>query len=332
LSEECLRSNAEARERNMTYGGKPKVGVRIIWAAWLLLFLGVDALGGDPPVTFADLDGSVIELKVLRQQRIARQGREFSHQFQSDWKIEIGPDDRILLTFTPTAYTPQGTRTGKSHYGYFKLEQPRQVTTSGGGEGVWLFEEGKLTFFRTFRGGALKLVVSLSPGTDGLACSVGETFMREEGVRGIVLESAIDGVPVTVLSAKQISGDCRHEATGGQRNTMKTAPVRYLLAAMVFSLPPGAAVAQSVPSQTGCFEIVAARSESHPSGSILLNRCSGQTWMLVQAYPSPAGGTAVYRWSAIASDATAEPRPSAGAPVATTSDKCFMFQGRRFCE
>jgi hypothetical protein len=183
--------------------------MRVIWAAWLLLVAGADAVAGDQAVTFPDLDGGVIVLRVLRQQRIVRQGREFSHQFQSDWKIEIGPEDRILLTFTPTAYTPQGTRTGKSNYGYFKLDQSRQVTTSGGGEGIWQFDQGKLTFFRTFRGGGLKLVVSLSGGTNGLACTVAETFMREEGVRGIVLESAIDGVPATVLSAKQISGDCR---------------------------------------------------------------------------------------------------------------------------
>jgi len=178
------------------------------WALPLLLLVATCCLAGET-VTFAELEGAVIEIKLLRQQRISREGREFSHQFQSDRKIEIGPGDRVLSWFTPTAYTPKGTRTGKTSYGFFMLEQPRNVTTSGSGYGVWLFADSKLTFLRTFHGGGLKMVVTFARGPGGLTCSADETFAREEGVPGIVLESAIDGVPATVLSAKQISGNCR---------------------------------------------------------------------------------------------------------------------------
>ena len=160
-------------------------------------------------VTFAELDGAVIEVTLLRQQRLAREGREFSARFQSDFRIEIGPGDSIHSTFSPTAYTPKGTRTGKVMSGRFTLERPQEVKSGGSGHGVWILDDGKLTFLRTFHGGGLKMVISFARAGAGLTCTASESLVREEGVRDIVLESTIDGVPTTILSAKQISGNCR---------------------------------------------------------------------------------------------------------------------------
>jgi hypothetical protein len=112
---------------------------------------------------------------------------------------------------------------------------------------------------------------------------------------------------------------------------MTTRHAQYLVAAALVALPAGAAFAQSSTSQTACFEVVASASETQPAGAILLNRCTGQTWILVRTYQPSARGNPVYRWSAIAGDA-ADPKPPPAAPVAATSDKCFIFQGRRFCE
>ena len=112
---------------------------------------------------------------------------------------------------------------------------------------------------------------------------------------------------------------------------MNSRYLRCLMVAVVISVPAGTAVAQNSQAQIGCFEIVPARTDAHPTAAILLNSCSGQTWILVRAYPSSARGNPTYRWSAIASD-TPEPKPPTGPPVATSSDKCFIFQGRRFCE
>ena len=80
-----------------------------------------------------------------------------------------------------------------------------------------------------------------------------------------------------------------------------------------------------------CFNVVAGPSEMQPAGAILVNRCSGQTWMLLRIYQPSARGNPSYRWSAIASEA-AEPKPQPAAPAAAAGDKCFTFQGRRFCE
>jgi hypothetical protein len=107
--------------------------------------------------------------------------------------------------------------------------------------------------------------------------------------------------------------------------------VRHLMAVALVALPAGDALAQGAASQAACFEVLAGPSEMQPAGAILLNRCSGETWILVRTYPSPARGTPAYRWSAIIAD-VADPKPPANSPAAATRDKCFTFQGRRFCE
>jgi hypothetical protein len=192
--------------------GGPIAVKRKQYSRWLFPWLFVPAAlspAWAQPMTLADLEGAVIDVRLLREQRISREGREFSNQFQSDFKLEIGPAGRIRSTFSPTAYTSKGTRTGKVMSGWFTLEQPREVKTSGSGHGVWIFDDGTLTYLRTFHGGGLKMVVTFARNTGEFTCRASESFLREEGVRGIVLESAIDGVPAIVLSAKPISGNCR---------------------------------------------------------------------------------------------------------------------------
>jgi hypothetical protein len=101
---------------------------------------------------------------------------------------------------------------------------------------------------------------------------------------------------------------------------------------LLLALSADGAFAQG--TQAACFEVFTGSSKTRFAGAILLNRCSGQTWILVRSYqPAPKGraGQPVYRWNAIASD-VAIPKPSTDAPVAAAGDKCFIFQGRRFCE
>jgi hypothetical protein len=95
--------------------------------------------------------------------------------------------------------------------------------------------------------------------------------------------------------------------------------------------PATGALAQEQPG--ACFDVIANANDSGPAGAILLNRCNGQTWLLVRTY-QPAGKGAppqfVYRWSALPAD-IGESRQTT-APPAARNDKCFAFQGRQFCE
>ncbi|MET0631482.1 MAG: hypothetical protein ABWY47_17660 [Xanthobacteraceae bacterium] len=114
-----------------------------------------------------------------------------------------------------------------------------------------------------------------------------------------------------------------------------TAPFRPTRLMIALALTGVFADAVSAQEQRGaCFDVLAGPAEMKPAGAILLNRCNGQTWILVRTYQAPAKGSPghfVYRWSALASDGI-EPRPRSGEPAAAAGDKCFTFQGRRFCE
>ena len=52
-------------------------------------------------------------------------------------------------------------------------------------------------------------MIAFTRDAGGLTCSATQTFVHEQGVRGIVLESGIDGVPAIILSTKPLSSSCR---------------------------------------------------------------------------------------------------------------------------
>jgi hypothetical protein len=161
------------------------------------------------PVKFAELDGSVIEASIVRDQIVRREGKTFPVRFQNDIKLVIGPNDRIQSSVTPTADTPRGRRVGRTLMGPFLLEKKQSLTSLGGGEGVFLFKEGVLTFIRTFKSGAIKRDIAFSRTPDGLSCAAEENFAREEGAGDLAMNSAIDDQSAIIVSSKQISSTCR---------------------------------------------------------------------------------------------------------------------------
>lgn len=99
-------------------------------------------------------------------------------------------------------------------------------------------------------------------------------------------------------------------------------------------LGPAAAIAEQAPPGPGgsaCYELIPAAANTLPGAPMLVNKCSGQTYVLTRV-PSrvKAAGHHVYWWRPIAlGDATeTKPRPAAAAPAGS---KCFAFDGRRFC-
>jgi hypothetical protein len=116
-----------------------------------------------------------------------------------------------------------------------------------------------------------------------------------------------------------------------------------ILAMFVVAFAPRAQ-AQSLPygAQSGCYNIVPAQAGAQPA--ILLDRCSGRTWQLLSRYRGGASAHRrthlVYVWSPIDRSerevARAEPparAPAAApAPAARGNSKCFVFNGRTFCE
>jgi hypothetical protein len=109
-----------------------------------------------------------------------------------------------------------------------------------------------------------------------------------------------------------------------------------LLAVLLIGFPVAIASAQPVDAQVLCFDIISPRDAARLDGSILLDRCTGQTWLLSRS--GKRGGMVGYRWTMLAAEGDlikkplAGPEPSMPAPVRPNTGKCFSFQGRQFCE
>jgi hypothetical protein len=86
-----------------------------------------------------------------------------------------------------------------------------------------------------------------------------------------------------------------------------------------------------------CFDIIALRNSPQSEGAFLLNRCTGQTWLLTRN--GRRGGAVSYRWSLLATDGgeigKPLPSPEVQSPAVSvhpSTGKCFSFQGRQFCD
>ncbi len=80
-----------------------------------------------------------------------------------------------------------------------------------------------------------------------------------------------------------------------------------------------------------CFEVIAARPNVEPPAPIMIDKCSGRSWVLIRNGKS-------YRWSLIATE-TEKPKTTDRAPMEGAApapeggpQKCFSFNGRKFCE
>jgi len=92
----------------------------------------------------------------------------------------------------------------------------------------------------------------------------------------------------------------------------------------------------AVPSGA-CFDVVRAFS-GELAGSILINRCSGRTWVMVSGQRDHSDQLA-YRWMPVATggaEVGASPQvPSVRhvpAPISPNSSRCFTFAEKKYCE
>lgn len=109
--------------------------------------------------------------------------------------------------------------------------------------------------------------------------------------------------------------------------------MQAMLAAGSVLLLSGGAVAQTV--STPCFEFVPVRPRIEPASPMLIDKCTGRTWLLTR------GSRGAYRWAAIHTESEmpkATDRPVTDASPAAKADKdggagkCFTFNNRKFCE
>jgi hypothetical protein len=163
-----------------------------------------------PAVVFSDLEGLEITANITHNQKIRREAREFPVIVERNVKLAIEGNETINFTVIQRGQSPRGTRETPPMSGRFNLNEERENPHAGGGRAVWSFQGGALTYTRAFEGGAVRLVITFTRGSAGVACTANEVFARETG-KAFTLKSPVDGVPLTILSTKQASSSCKVE-------------------------------------------------------------------------------------------------------------------------
>jgi hypothetical protein len=182
---------------------------------------GGDQANVTPPVPssqavmLTDLKGAKIQVKFVTEILAERQGRRGTGIQEVDWQIYLEPDGRINFGFRASTRTPRGTRAAPLRVAIQKLDDPWSMDN---GEAIFQFKDGDLTFVRSYKSGAVRNIISLKRDGPNLTCSASHAFAREHGKSGMVLNSPIDGVPVTIFNWKLVSSTC--DVTGKKLDTV----------------------------------------------------------------------------------------------------------------
>ena len=114
-----------------------------------------------------------------------------------------------------------------------------------------------------------------------------------------------------------------------------TNPAHLLLLICLGGVASSASAGEQSLSVRTCFEIITAQPASGPRKPFLINKCTGETWILAKSRCSskkrkmPKPG---YYWVRVSRQDTSAVSKSASEPPGVLRDRCFEFVGRRFCE
>jgi hypothetical protein len=197
----------------------------IIRGATICAVLGADLLGlnfawqpasssAQAPVGINDLEGAAIKASTIHERVLRRDGKERQDKFRIDWSVRFLSKETIHASIFATSYNARGTHSKKNE-ATVNLARPKETKSRGGGHMLWVFENGVLTFLRTFQGGGMKASFAVTRTSAGFTCSANASWPREVGVRSIMLKSFVDEQPMEILSEKFISSTCQ-VTLGGQ--------------------------------------------------------------------------------------------------------------------
>jgi hypothetical protein len=186
----------------------------------LVIALGVPAPSAwaREAVTSTDLVGTVMKVSVTNDRILRRDGRQIPNRYQTDWTIEFVSQDTIRPTFVGTSYGPHGTsKTPLEGGGFISLGVPKETRSRGGGDQIWIFDPGVLTYLRTYEGGAMNATFAVTRTDAGFACTAKVSWPKETGVPTIVLRSFEDNSKIEIISSKQSASSCTmNKPTSGE--------------------------------------------------------------------------------------------------------------------
>jgi len=179
-------------------------------------------IAAEEPVTAADLVGSVMKLSVTNDRTMRREGRQYPDSYQTDWTIEFVSDQTIRASFVGTVHSPRGiSKTPVEAGGPIPFGRPIETPSRGGGTFTWLFENGVLSFLRTYEVGAMKGTFAVSRTDRGFACTAAVSWPKEVGKPSIVMRSFVDNSRVEIIAAKQSASSCAITRTASDNDLKK---------------------------------------------------------------------------------------------------------------
>ena len=171
----------------------------------LLAALAVPASG--QTVAWSELEGLTVLAETTRHQVVQRQ-QTLQLRVHDVMTVSIEPGNIINFLNNTTVHGPRGANKHEPAAATFTLDVTRPVARSGGGDALWRFSDGTLTFMRTFPSGARRMTFAFARGPNGLTCTASFAFAREDG-SGPIRTVTPKGQPQTILSATQLSSQCK---------------------------------------------------------------------------------------------------------------------------
>jgi len=180
-----------------------------LWPAIAAGLMSASAHG--QTVTLADLQGVVVDISAVVQERIIRSGQTMYPRLNIVGQLKVGPEDSLTQSFQTTSRLPDGrSKAGPHRSRTFTLGKPQIVA---GYDTLWLFSDGSLIRLQVHgQGGAAggnKMMIAFTRGQNDLGCTLSYPMTPEVGVGKIRKPSSVDGVPIQILEFKMVSSTCR---------------------------------------------------------------------------------------------------------------------------
>jgi hypothetical protein len=124
---------------------------------------------------------------------------------EDDWNVTVEAGGKISWNYGPTIRTRRGAQRGTKIASTSDLDQ---ASHTANGDAMWQFSDGALTFLRSYRDGAIRVVIAFGQDGPNLTCNASNVSARERDKQDLTINSPIDGTPVTIFSWKQVSSNC----------------------------------------------------------------------------------------------------------------------------
>jgi hypothetical protein len=167
---------------------------------------GAPDLATRPALSLQQLEGASIHANVVTEMLTQRgDGRQDPATLEDDWNLTVEPGGNISWSYVPTTRSGQGTQKGVKIANKSALDQ---ASHTANGDAMWQFSDGELTFLQSYPGGAIKVAIGFRQDGPNLTCTASNLFAHERDKKDLILNSPIDGTPVTIFSWKQVSSNC----------------------------------------------------------------------------------------------------------------------------